>query len=166
MKFYPGYLRLAAIILAAALCYPGVRPTLGQSKDPLIGEWVLNLGKSDFMPDNPPQKRTMTFAAKDNGINCVIRTVISGGLDNGSVSESDFTARYDGKDYDISESILDTISLKRIDANTIERKGKVHGAVVETATMKLSENGKVLTVTTKGSIGGIDYSSTQVFDRR
>ena len=64
------------------------------------------------------------------------------------------------------ESPLDTVSLKRIDANTVKRTGKTHGKVVETMTMKVSADGKTLTVTTMGNFQGDDYSSVQVFDRQ
>ena len=158
--------KLLTFILAGMVFVSIAAPAFSQSKDPLIGTWVLDLGKSTFMPDNPPQKRTLIFAAKDNGIRCVIRTVTNGGLDNGMTGESEFTAKYDGKDYDISESLLDTVSLKKIDANTIERTGKIRGKAVETATMKLGQDGKVLTVTTKGEINGTGYGSTQVYARQ
>ena len=157
---------LIVLLTSITIVCSMTRPLAGQSKDRLIGMWVLDLGKSSFVPDNPPQKRTLAFTPKDNGVQSVMRTTISGGLDNGMISESDFTAKYDGKDYEISESILDTVSLKKIDANTIERIGKIRGAVVETATMKISPDGEVLTITTKGSTGGVSYSSIQVFDRQ
>ena len=137
-----------------------------QAKDPLIGTWILDLGNSSFVPDNPPQKREILITAKDDAVRFVFRTTASGGLDNGMVSESEFTAKYDGKDNEISESILDTVSLKKVDANTIERSGKIHGAVVETSSMKLSPDRKTLTITTKGSVGGNAYSSVQVYNKQ
>ena len=68
----------------------------------------------------------------------------------------EYTARFDGNDYPISNSILSTVSLKRVDDQTVERTGKVRGQVVETETRTVSNNGKVLTVTTKGNIDGTD----------
>ena len=156
-----GIFLLASVIMI----FSTTGPLFAQSKDRLVGTWDLDLAKSSFVPDNPPQKRTLIFTSKENGIQCVMRTTISGGLDNGMISESDYTAKYDGKDYEISESLLDTVSLKKIDANTVERIGKIRGAAVETATMKLSPDGKVLTVTTKGTAAGMPYSSIQVFER-
>lgn len=159
----PGFVVLVAL---STLSVSSSHPVFGQSKDPLIGTWLLDLGKSKFMPDDPPQKRVLAITSKDGGIQCVIRTTMNGGLDNGTTSQSDFTAKYDGKDYDISESVLDTISLKKIDANTVERTGKIRGSSVEKATMKISGEGKVLTITTMGSVNGNDYSSVQVFNKQ
>src|SRR5215472_2908745 len=142
---------ISSLILVGMLLISVPGALSAQAKDPLIGTWALDLGKSSFVPDNPPLKRTIVFTDKDGGIRCVIRTTARGGLENGMVSESAYTAKYDGKDYDISESVLDTISLKKIDPNTIERTGKISGMVAETATMKISQDGKMLTITTKGS---------------
>jgi len=147
--------RLVLIVLAAVMA-------LAQSKDPLIGTWQINRAKSEFMPDNTLQNRTMTIAAKGNGISAVQQTVVEAGY----TVTSEYAAGYDGKDSPISGSLLDTVALKRVNANTVERTGKIRGQAVETATMTVSTGGKVLTITTKGSVDGNDYSSTQVFDRQ
>jgi hypothetical protein len=134
-----------------------------QSKDSIIGTWVLDRGKSEFAPDNPNLfSRTMIFEAIDNGFNCIIRTEST----RRDMSETKYTARYDGKDAPIDVSVLDTVSLRRVDANTVERTGQIRGKAVETAVMKVSADGKTLTVTTKGSFDGENYNSTQVFDRK
>ena len=78
----------------------------------------------------------------------------------------EFTARFDGNDYPISNSMLNTVSLKRVDDQTVERTGKIQGQVVETETRTVSDGGKVLTVTTKGTRDGAEYSSVQVYDRQ
>jgi hypothetical protein len=53
-----------------------------------------------------------------------------------------------------------------VDANTIERRGKESGKVSETAMMKISPDGKTLTITTKGNFRGTEYSSVQIFTRQ
>ena len=58
------------------------------------------------------------------------------------------------------------MSLKRVDDRTVERTGKIQGQVVETETRTVSDDGKVLTVTTKGNRDGTGYSSVQVYDRQ
>jgi hypothetical protein len=135
---------------------------LGQSKDPFVGTWLLSRGKSDFNPPSNFFKRTMIMEPAPNGFKCTIRTV----SDRQQTFESSYTAQYDNKDVPIDESRLDTVSLKRIDQSTIERTGKIKGQVVETAVMRISDGGKALTVETKGSIDGQDYTSTEVFNRQ
>lgn len=80
----------------------------------------------------------------------------------------EYTAEFDGKDHpiQIKSTALDTVALKRIDDATIERTGKMRGEQVETSTWKLSDRGRVLTVTTKGNIQGVEYNSVQVFERQ
>ena len=112
MKRWVAELRVPSFILAGILLISAQWLLSAQLKDPLIGAWTLDLGKSSFVPDNPPLKRTITFTEKEGGIRCVVRTTARGGLENGMVSESEYTAKYDGKDYEISESVLDTVSLK------------------------------------------------------
>jgi hypothetical protein len=134
---------------------------LAQSKDPLIGIWRIDRAKSEFMPDNTLQDRVITIEVKGAGISAVQKTVVEAG----NTVTSEYAGAYDGKDAPISGSLLDTVGLKRVNANTVERTGKIRGKAVETATMTVSADGKVLTITTKGSVDGNDYSSTQVFNK-
>ena len=149
-------LGLAALLLGTSLFVQG------QAKDSLLGTWNLERGKSTFDPDNTLQSRSVTFEAKDGGISFVQKTVTAAG----NTVQSDYTAKYDSKDNLISGSQIDTVSLKRVNANVVERSGKVKATVVETATITVSNMGKTLTIVTKGSIEGNDYSSTQVFAKQ
>jgi len=47
--------------------------------------------------------------------------------------------------------MADTVSLKRIDANSSVRTDKKGGKVVQTLTRKMSSDGKSFTVTVKGT---------------
>lgn len=49
--------------------------------------------------------------------------------------------------------------------NVLTRKAKNRGTEVETATYTVSPDGKTLTVVTKGNNYGVEYSSTQVFEK-
>ena len=161
MKPYPTQWTTMALTLVALLSL-SVPPALAQAKDPFLGAWVLDADKSQFVPGPGPEDRRMIFEAKDNGIRHITKTL------NAFLSTTDdieYTARFDGKDYPITGTGLDTVSLKRIDANTIERTGKVRGKVTETGTMKVSADGKVLTVSLKGSYNGTDYRSVQILTR-
>ena len=153
--FLRNWVSLIAFVLRAVAVY-------GQGKDSLVGNWVLDRGKSSFEPDTALLNRSLSFAAKDGGVSFNQKTVQG----NGSTTEINFTAKYDSKDVPIEGSQLDTVALKRVDANTVERTGKVNGQVAENVTMKISGGGKILTMTTKGSIDGVDYSSTQVYEKQ
>jgi hypothetical protein len=144
------------------LAFVSLAPAFGQAKDGLVGTWNLDRGKSVYEPDTTLQSRMLIIEAKDSGISFVQKTV----TDRGNTVQADFAAKYDSKDVPISGSQLDTVALKRVDANTVERTGKIKNAAVETMTLKLSNGGKTLTMTTKGTIDGDEYSSTQVFEKQ
>lgn len=148
------------IFVIAALALPGVA-LLGQAKDAFIGTWLVDRSKSEFDPPTPFQRRTLVIQEGEGGLTYTTRTM----SDRLQMSEISYTGP-DGRDLPLEGSALDTVSLKRVNATTIERTGKLKGNAVETATMKVSADGKMLTMTIKGSIDGRNYSSTQVFFRQ
>jgi hypothetical protein len=149
------------VALTGLLCLVDERRALAQATDPTLGTWVLNYGKSVFDPENTLQRRTATFEAVPDGFKHIQITLLA----NGSTSRVEYTVTFDGKDHPIVGSALDTVAVKRIDANTIERVGKIGGKIVETATRTISADGKTLTITTKGNLDGTEYGSTQVYER-
>lgn len=152
---------IAVLFLGASLLLPAHSAT-AQKKDPFVGTWLLDSDKSQFVPGPTPQDRTMIFEFKNGGLRHLTKTL------NAFLSTSDdidYTAKFDGKDYPITGTGLDTVSLKRVDANTIERVGKEGGKVTETCTMKVSPDGKLLTVSIKGTFNGTNYSSQQILTR-
>ena len=80
----------------------------------------------------------------------------------------EYTAQYDGKDHPITGSpMADTVSLKRLDANTTERTDKKGGKVTQTLTRKVSSDGKTLTVTYKGTDAkGQPINNVGVFEKQ
>ena len=129
--------------------------------DAALGAWTLNRAKSTFS-GAVPYRRVIKFEVVGDAIRETIYTMST---DKPSVLIQ-YNARFDGNDYPITNSTLSTVSLKRVDDRTVERIGKIQGQVVETETRTLSDNGRVLTVTTKGTMGGTEYTSVQVYDRQ
>jgi hypothetical protein len=134
-----------------------------QAKDPFLGTWLLDADHSKFVPGPTPEDRTMIFEMKDGGLHHLTKTP---NLFLSTTDDIDYTAKFDGKDYPITGTGLDTVSLKRLDSHSIERTGKVRGKVTETCTMTVSPDGKTLTMKVKGTYNGTDYSSEQVFHRQ
>ena len=151
--------------LALALVVHG-RVSDGQAADPLIGTWTLDVFKSTYYTGEPPLRRTITFAAVPDGIKQTMETTRQG-FNISETVKIEYTAKVDGKDYPIKNSGLDTVALKRINPTTVERIGKIKDQATETATMKLSNNGRTLTIVTKGvSDTGAEYSRDEVFNRQ
>ena len=71
---------------------------------------------------------------------------------DGTRTTTVYTANFDGKDYPLTGSpTADTVSLKRSNARTTERTDKKGGKVVTTLKRVVSQDGKTMTVTTKGT---------------
>ena len=137
--------------------------TMAIAADPHVGTWKLNVAKSKFHgpADN---SSTATFTAKDNGISLVVDGVDA----NGKASHSEFTAKYDGKDYPLTgDPGTDTVSLKKIDANTWSEVLKKAGKEVGTGRNAVSKDGKTMTRTTKGKDAkGQAFNNTTVYDKQ
>jgi hypothetical protein len=154
-----------ALALALTLVVHG-RVSDGQAADPLIGTWTLDVFKSTYYTGEPPLRRTITFEAVADGIKQTMETTRQG-FNISETVKIEYTAKVDGKDYPIKNSGLDTVALKRINPTTVERIGKIKDQATETATMKLSNNGRTLTIVTKGvSDTGAEYSRDEVFNRQ
>src|SRR5262249_32692650 len=152
------------LTVAVGLIFPA-RVSQAQASDPIIGTWNLDVFKSVYNTSVPPVKRTIKFETAGDSIHQTMETTNQGFNISWTV-KVEYTAKFDGADYPISNSGLDTVALKRINPTTVERTGKIRGKATETATMKLSNNNKTLTITTKGTTDtGAEYSRTEVFQR-
>ena len=147
MQAFTRSLALATFIVSL-IFLAHANPASAQAADPVIGMWKLDVVKSKFSPGPPPKSLTLKFEAAGQGVK-----LTSDGVEaDGRAAHSEYTANYDGKDYPITGlAIADAVSLKRIDANTVERTDKKGGKVVWTRTRKISSDGKTMTATVKGT---------------
>ena len=120
-----------------------------------IGTWKVNVAKSTFSPGPAPKSQTVVITAAGQGV----KSSTEGVNADGSKFAQTYTANYDGKDVPLtvndpaasSSADVDTVSMKRINATTVERTDKKGGKVVQTITRVVSADGKSLTVTIKGT---------------
>ena len=135
--------------LALALSCLSTGRSSAQSDIQGVGTWKLNVAKSKLGPGPAPRSVTSTIEALGESTRM---TGVRIGAD-GIRTEASYTAKVDGKDYPIKGSAnADTVSLKRIDARTIERTDKRAGKVIETSTSVFSEDGKALHHHRQGAI--------------
>ena len=95
--------------------------------------------------------------------------LVSDGVDSdGKPFHAEFTAKYDGKDYPFKgESDIDTVALRRIDANTWSEVLKKDGKEVVSGQNAISKDGKTMTRTVKGKTAtGQDINNTIVYDKQ
>lgn len=140
--------RLASsFVLAFGLMTALLGPANGQSDVPGQGTWRVNVARSKLGPG--PSPRSIISTVEPVGEHTRMTGVRVNA--DGQRLEARFLAKIDGKDYPIKGSVnAETVSLKRVDARTIERIDKRAGKVVETSRTVYSEDGKTATTTGKG----------------
>jgi hypothetical protein len=151
---------IVAVILGVVLALG----TLVQAQaDPFVGNWVLNVEKSQFTTGGAAvRSRTLTITPKGDAFTHVQDTYRQG---QDAVLKVIFDAKYDGSDAAVTGAAFSSVSFTRM-GRTMTRKAKDVGMEVETATYTVSADGKVLTIVTKGNNRGIEYGSTQVFEKK
>jgi len=139
MKRRIGIFTLFVAVLAAA-------GLLLAQDNPFVGTWKLNVAKSKYDPGPAPQSQMRTWEASG--------TVTAKGIGaTGNPTAYSYPINGDGKKYPTNGPVpngADTVSTKRVDANTFMANFTKAGKHVETATFKLSKDGKTMTITAKG----------------
>ena len=149
-------------IAVLVLTPPGVR--LAAQSDPLIGTWVLNVAKSTYNPGPAPKSETRTYVMAGQDIKASSKVVDA----DGKPISSEWTVNYDGKDHPMTGvADADSLSIKRVDAFNYEFTQKKAGKVVSTGTRVISKDGKLLTITTKGTNAkGQAFVDVTVYEKR
>jgi hypothetical protein len=149
--------RVTMIVLAAVLAV--ALSATAQSKDPFVGTWRINVAKSNYSPGPAPKSISSTYEAAGQGY----KVTVSG--DN----PYSYTTNLDGKDSPVAGNNpnADTITVRRIDASTLEAVSKKGGKVTVTQRNVLSSDGKSRTVTTTGiDAKGQKIHNVAVFERQ
>lgn len=135
----------------------------GDAADPVVGTWTFNAAKSTGNR-LVPRSETRTYVAAGNGVALTWERV----AEDGKTRTVRTTFYYDGKEYPVAGSPdFDTISAKRIDANTIETKERQAGKDVGSTRRTVSADGKTLTLHQRRiTADGQEVSSLLVYDRQ
>jgi hypothetical protein len=128
-----------------------------------LGTWKLNEAKSKLAP-GMPKNLTVVYAASGDSI----KGTIDGVDGQGKPTHSEWTGKFDGKDYPVTgDPSSDARAIKQVDDRTLDITVKKAGKVTMTGRAVTSADGKSRTVT----IGGTDASgkkveSTAVYDKQ
>ena len=154
MKIRTSLLMLAFCLLAVSAF---------AANDALMGTWKLNESKSKLAAGGP-KNNTVTYEAAGDGI----KVTIDGTAADGSATHSEWTGKFDGKDYPSTGNPgEDTRSVKQINDRTFHVTSKKDGKLVLTAHVVLSADGKSRTVTVNGTDAqGKKYKSVVVSDKQ
>ena len=157
---------------------------VAQSAEPIIGTWVLNVGRSTFSPGPAPKSESRTYVMEGQETKVTSKGVseprtyktvrheikaTSTGIDgDGKPTTREWTVVYDGKDRPMTgDPDADMLSVKRIDAFTTELTQRRSGRVVIMGTQAISKDGSVMTITAKGiNARGQTISNVSVFERQ
>jgi hypothetical protein len=148
-----------------AMALMGVVVTTAQSKDPFIGNWTLNVAKSKYSPGPVPKSVTSTYEAAGKGYKVSVKNEPA----SGPVQQWSYTTNLDGKESRIAGNNpnADAVTVKRIDANTLELVNSKAGKPTTTQTNVVGADGKTRTVTTTGTDGqGQKVNNVAVFERQ
>ena len=137
---------------------------IAQTADPIAGTWELNLAKSKFIPGPAPKSETRIYEVNGDKIKLTIKGIDAAGKP--TAVQSSYV--YDGKDYPITGSPdADMLALRRVDTDTVTGEVKRAGKVAQTVRRVVSKDGKVLTITFKGTNAkGQAVDDFTVYDRR
>jgi hypothetical protein len=131
---------------------------------PFFGTWRQNLSKSKIARGEPQKDRILVISPY--GQNGWMRVVLNQNQ-RGEWVEEHFLATLDGKDHPTLGNDPRVVSLKQLDASTVEVSLKRNGKVSSVQRLTLSPDGKTLTQLGSGVDGsGQRYANDlRVYDR-
>lgn len=154
------------IFLTKAFLALAITTAVTFGADNTIGTWKLNVEKSKYTPAPMPLKNlTVTRESSDGGV----KVTATGERSDGTAINGNYTAKYDDKDVQVTGNLpYDTISIKQVNANTLtDARKKTGGPYHATGRTEVSNGGKTMTTTTKGTnADGKAFTSILVFDKQ
>jgi hypothetical protein len=156
-----------AFILAVAIFCMGVPGSLFADTNPAVGTWKLNLEKSKYPAGTAPKSLTRNVSVDGDNVKYSFE---GQGPDGAAVAYS-FTVKYDGKDYDVTGNGApfgaDHIAIKRVNSHMFSATLKKGDKIVATSTSTVSHDGKMTTLSSKGTDpAGKPVRSTSIFDKQ
>ena len=153
-------MKTKAIALAISLVFVSV--ALGFQDNPNMGAWKLNEAKSKLA--GKARNHTVSYEAAGDQI----KVTVEGVDENGAAVHSEWTGKFDGKDYPVSgDANSDVRSYRIINKNTLAITGKKGGKTTLTGRIVVSRNGKTRTVTTTATNAqGKKVTNVAVYDKQ
>ena len=130
--------------------------------DSNLGTWKLNEAKSKFSP-GAPKSTTVTYEAAGDSV----KVTIEGISFDGKTGHTEWTGKYDGKDYPVTGDPNQTArSYTKVDDRTVKIKVMKGDKVVLSGEIVVAADGKSRTVTGRGTgADGKKFEYTAVYDK-
>ena len=143
----------------------GLAGLLWTAENPFVGTWKLNVVRSNFNPPSSALKSDIVkIEAQDNGLKFTFDRMDA----EGKSMHIEEAPKFDGKDYPYKgDAAADTVSLRRIDANTFEQVNKKDGKDVISVRVAIAKDGKSSTVTAKTKDAkGQEVTSVSIYEKQ
>ncbi|MGD0823096.1 MAG: hypothetical protein ABR908_00840 [Terriglobales bacterium] len=158
--------RRSSIFAVAVVCLALAGSMFADSKA-FVGTWKLNLEKSKYAAGQAPKSLTRTVSADGDAVTYKFEGV---GADGTAFSFS-FTSKYDGKDAEVTGAGMpygaDHIAIKQVNSHETTATLKKGDKVVGSSTATVSHDGKMVTLTSKGTdANGKPVKSVSIYDKQ
>jgi hypothetical protein len=155
----------STVVAGVLLIVAAVAVVMGQTKNPQVGFWKMNIAESKFSTGTGFKSATSKIEEVGGGAKHTVDSVYA----DGTSRRYEYTTTYDGKDVPVigNSPYGNTVALTRVDANTVRTVYKNNGKVTVIQTSVVSNGGKMRTVTTKGTNPmGQAVDNVSVYDRQ
>jgi hypothetical protein len=155
----------SVVVAGVLMIVAAVALVIGQTTNPQIGMWKMNIAKSKFSSGTGFKSATSKIEAVSGGVKHTVDSVYT----DGTSRRYEYTTAYDGKDAPVigNSPYGDTTALTHVDANTVRTVYKNKGKVTVIQTSVVSSDGKTRTVTTNGTNPlGQAVNNVSVYDRQ
>jgi hypothetical protein len=155
----------STVVAGVLVLVVAVAEVVGQTNNPQVGTWKMNIAKSKFSTGTGFKSATSNIEAAGGGVKHTIDSVYA----DGTSRRYDYTTTYDGKDVPVNGNSPwgNTVALSHVDAHTTRTVYKNDGKVTVIQTSIVSSDGKTRTVTTKGTNPmGQAVDNVSVYDRQ
>jgi len=153
-------MKAKTIALTISLFFASI--AMGFQNNPQMGTWKLNEAKSKLA--GKARNHTVVYEAAGDQT----KVTVDGVDENGGTVHSEWTGKFDGKDYPVTgDANSDVRSYRTINKNTLAISGKKNGKVTLSGRIVVSRDGKTRTVTTTTTNAqGKRVTNTAVYDRQ
>ena len=154
-------MKTRSIVMTMVLCFVGLAASFAEN--PNMGTWKLNEAKSNIPAGMLKNTMVVYSADGDN-----IKVVTDGTDGKGNPIHTEWTGKFDGKDYPLSgDPTADSRSYKKVNERILTLANMKDGNVTTSGRIVVSADGKTrkLTVSAKDSAGK-KITSTAIYDKQ
>ena len=136
---------LVPVVLVASLVasFPSLAFAQHDPEELLVGNWVLDVNASRYLPGPPPRAETRAYTKTPDGINGIVKRTQA----DGKVLTIEYLANTDHEQMVTGTPEYDAVKLRQIDPFTSEAQLTHGGSTFGVATRVISHDGKSMTIT-------------------